>query len=64
MGYPEKKPFLKRLQSAIESLTTLFLLGGEGLPGKRLRFLLIGVGNTFVLLGINLILLLNFPQYE
>jgi len=64
MGYAQQSPLLNRLQSAIESLTTLFLLGGEGLPGKRLRFLLIGVGNTFALLGINLILLLNFPQYE
>ena len=64
MGYTQKYPLLKRLQSAIESLTALFLLSGDGLPGKRLRFLLIGVGNTFALLGINLALLLNFPEHE
>jgi two-component system nitrate/nitrite sensor histidine kinase NarX len=64
MVYTQRSPLLKRLQSAIESLTALFLLSGGGLPGKRLRFLLIGVGNTFALLGINLALLLNFPEYE
>jgi two-component system nitrate/nitrite sensor histidine kinase NarX len=64
MGYIEKSPILKRLLAAVESLTALLLLSGDALPGKRLRFLLIGVGNTFALLGINLALLLNFPQYE
>ncbi len=59
-----RKPIiLSRLQAGLESLTALFLLSGDGLPGKRLRFLLIGVGNTFALLGINLFLLLKFPEY-
>jgi two-component system nitrate/nitrite sensor histidine kinase NarX len=64
MGYTQKYPILNQLQSALESLTALLLLSGDGLPGKRLRFLLIGVGNTFALLGINLALLLNFPEYQ
>lgn len=64
MGYTQTSPLLNRLQAALESLTALFLLSGDGLPGKRLRFLLIGVGNTFALLGINLALLLNFPEHE
>ncbi len=64
MGTIQKPVILNRLQAALESLTAIFLLSGEGLPGKRLRFLLIGVGNTFALLGVNLALLLNFPEYE
>ena len=53
-----------RIYRTLESLTSLFLLSGNGLPGKRLRFLLIGVGNTFALLGLNLALLLHYPEYE
>ncbi|MCW9088652.1 MAG: histidine kinase [Gammaproteobacteria bacterium] len=53
-----------RLQRMLDALTSLLLLSGEGLPGRRLRFLLIGVGNTFALLGLNLALLLHFPEYE
>jgi len=64
MGYTQKYPILNKLQAALESVTALFLLNGDGMPGKRLRFLLIGVGNTFALLGINLALLLHFPKYE
>ncbi len=63
MGTRQKPVILNRLMAALESLTALFLLSGDGLPGKRLRFLLIGVGNTFALLGVNLVLMLNFPEH-
>ncbi len=53
-----------RLTQWLESLTELFLLSGGGAPDKRLRFLLVGVGITFALLAINLLLLLKLPQYE
>ncbi|MGM0594439.1 MAG: ATP-binding protein [Pseudomonadota bacterium] len=53
-----------RLHAALDWLSSLLLLSGDGLPGRRLRFLLIGVGNTFALLGLTLALLLNFPEYE
>ncbi len=64
MGTIQKPFILNRLQAVLESLTALLLLSGDGLPGKRLRFLLIGVGNTFALLGVNLVLLLNFPEHQ
>jgi two-component system nitrate/nitrite sensor histidine kinase NarX len=53
-----------RRHSLPEALTELFMLSGGGMLGKRLRLLLIGVGNTFALLVLNLALLLNFPDYE
>lgn len=53
-----------RLTQGLESLTELFLLSGGGAPDKRLRYLLIGVGITFVLLAINLLLWLNLPQHN
>ncbi len=53
-----------RQRSLPETLTALFLHSGGGMLGKRLRLLLIGVGNTFALLTLNLILLLNFPEYQ
>jgi two-component system nitrate/nitrite sensor histidine kinase NarX len=53
-----------RLTEGLEYLTELFLLSGGGAPDKRLRYLLIGVGITFALLALNLLLFLNMPQYE
>ncbi len=53
-----------RRHNLLEKLTSLFLHSGGGVFGKRMRLLLIGVGNTFALLSINLALLLNFPEYE
>jgi two-component system, NarL family, nitrate/nitrite sensor histidine kinase NarX len=53
-----------RQRNLPEALTELFMLSGGGMLGKRLRLLLIGVGNTFALLVLNLVLLLNFPEYE
>lgn len=53
-----------RQRSLPETLTALFLHSGGGIFGKRMRLLLIGVGNTFALLTLNLVLLLNFPEYE
>ena len=53
-----------RLTQGLESLTELFLLSGGGVPAKRLRYLLVGVGVTFALLGLCLILLHFLPHYE
>ncbi|MDH5786544.1 MAG: histidine kinase, partial [Chromatiales bacterium] len=53
-----------RLTRLLESITELFLLSGNGAPDRGLRYLLVGVGITFVLLAINLLLLLNLPHYE
>jgi two-component system nitrate/nitrite sensor histidine kinase NarX len=64
MGNTTKTSRQGRLHQLLDTLTSLFLLSGDGLPGKRLRFLLIGVGNTFALLGLNLALLLHYPEYE
>lgn len=63
MGTIQKPVIFNRLQAALESLTALLMFSGNGLPGKRLRFLLIGVGNTFALLGVNLVLLLKLPEH-
>jgi two-component system nitrate/nitrite sensor histidine kinase NarX len=48
----------------MESLASFFLFSGEGLPGRHLRFLLVGVGVTFVLLALTLFSLLHLPQQE
>ncbi len=53
-----------RLTQGLEYLTELFLLSGGGVPAKRLRYLLVGVGVTFAQLGIILILLPYLPEYE
>ncbi|MFO7592484.1 MAG: histidine kinase [Pseudomonadota bacterium] len=64
MGNTTNTSHQGRLHQLLDAFASLLLLSGEGLPGKRLRFLLIGVGNTFALLGLNLALLLHFPEYE
>ncbi len=53
-----------RRHNLLETLTALFLHSGGGVFGKRMRLLLIGVGNTFALLVLNLALLLSFPEYK
>lgn len=63
MGQPPSPP-IQRLTQGLEYLTELFLLSNGGLPGKRLRYLLVGVGITFVLLGLSLLLQHQLPQYE
>jgi two-component system nitrate/nitrite sensor histidine kinase NarX len=63
MGQPHSAP-TSRLMQGLEYLTELFLLSDGGMPGKRLRYLLVGVGVTFALLGLSLILQHQLPQYE
>ncbi len=53
-----------RLTRGLEYLTELFLMSSSGVQAKRLRYLLVGVGVTFALLGLCLILLTFLPQYE
>ena len=52
------------LLHSLESFGSLFLFSGESLPGKQLRFLLVGVGVTFALLGLILLLLLRLPEFQ
>ena len=52
------------LHQGLRSLGSLLLFSGDSLPGKHLRYLLVGVGLTFVLLAVNLILLLRLPGKE
>jgi two-component system nitrate/nitrite sensor histidine kinase NarX len=63
MGQPDSSP-TNRLMQGLEYLTELFLLSDGGMPGRRLRYLLVGVGATFALLGLSLILQYQLPQYE
>ncbi len=63
MGQHQSHPS-SRLTQGLEYLTELFLLSGGGVPAKRLRYLLVGVGITFSLLGLLLILLPSLPQHE
>lgn len=63
MGLSSKSP-TEGASHGLEHLTELFLLSSGGIPGKRLRYLLIGIGFTFVLLALTLLLLHYFPQYE
>lgn len=53
-----------RLTQGLEYLTELFLLSGGGVPAKRLRYLLAGIGVTFASLALVLSLLHYLPQYE
>jgi len=53
-----------RRHNLLETLTELFMLSGRGVLGKRMRLLLIGIGNTFALLAVNLALLLSLPEHE
>ncbi|MEN8169714.1 MAG: ATP-binding protein [Pseudomonadota bacterium] len=62
MGQHQSHPS-SRLTQGLEYLTEFFLLSSGGVPGKRLRYLLVGVGITFALLGLILILLPYLPQY-
>lgn len=52
------------LQRGLKLLSSVFLFSGNNLPGRQLRFLLVGVGMNFVLLGVVLSLLLHYPSQE
>jgi two-component system nitrate/nitrite sensor histidine kinase NarX len=63
MGQP-RSPLTNRLLHGLEYLTELFLLSDGGIPGNRLRYLLVGLGITFALLGLSLILQHQLPQHD
>ena len=64
MAHSPRSSNTRNLHQGLRSLSSLFLFSGDSLPGRRLRFLLVGVGVTFVSLGLTLFLLLRLPDLQ
>ena len=62
MAQPRPSPRTTSLSQGLNSLGSLFLFSGDSLPGKQIRFLLVGLGITFVMLATTLLLFMQLPS--